>query len=553
MSLRQCGSHANHHTRPALHTRALASAQEFRCASVLRCLRSAHPPCRKYSQKMQRHSFTLPIAIAREGAESFKRQIMRQIERLIVSGRLQPTDRLPSIASLVAMLGVSRNTVIGAYEGLADIGLLRGEPGRGFYVADAIPRVSTLLAEEGVASPPVAAPTTPVARPGVHPLPPRSPVTFDFKIGRPAPDAFPARRWAALSNPLLRHMAHALSEYPCAEGLWGLRVQIADYLAATRALAVEPEQIVIVTGVQEALHLLAAQLVHHGDRVVIESPGYTGFANLPSLKHAIQTPVPIDANGLCTTALPEASVRLAYTTPSHQYPLGYTMSMPRRRALLDWAARVGACVIEDDYDGEFAYDSAPLPPLMALDASRVVYVGSFSKVLGPGLRLGFMVCPPWLTEAIASRKALLNHGCPWLEQAVLARLFEYGDYSRHLYRLRQRYRAQRDVLLDGLRDIWGHDCHISGVGTGMHVALHLPTGGITATELADLALARGIRLYPLNEAACHHIPASGNRILLLGYACQRANQIREAMARLKLAVADHHRLRGLATPESVAI
>ncbi|WP_257993088.1 aminotransferase class I/II-fold pyridoxal phosphate-dependent enzyme [Cupriavidus pauculus] len=134
-------------------------------------------------------------------------------------------------------------------------------------------------------------------------------------------------------------------------------------------------------------------------------------------------------------------MQLAYATPSHQYPLGYAMSMDRRRALLDWAAHVGACVIEDDYDGDFACDSAPPLPLMALmalDPARVVYVGSFSKVLGPGLRLGFMACPPWLADAIARRKALLNYGCPWLEQAVLARLIEYGDYSRHLYRLRRR-------------------------------------------------------------------------------------------------------------------
>lgn len=496
---------------------------------------------------MQRHSFSLPIQILRDGSEPYKRQIMRQVEHLILSGRLQPADRLPSIACLVAMLRVSRNTVVGAYEGLIDAGLLRGEPGRGFYVAEAIPRASSLPLPPPVATPatvdkPDALPGSSrtgagISPPGVHATPPRCPVAFDFKIGRPAPDAFPARRWAMLSNPLLRQMRHAISEYPSAEGLWGLRMQIADYLAATRALAVDPTQILIVAGVQEALHLLAAELVHHGDRVVMESPGYAGFCNLPHLRHAVRIAVPVDADGLCTDALPTAPVQLAYTTPSHQYPLGYTMSMDRRRALLDWAATVGACVIEDDYDGDFAYDSAPLPPLMALDPARVIYVGSFSKVLGPGLRLGFMACPPWLTDALARRKALLNHGCPWLEQAVLARLFEYGDYSRHLYRLRRRYREQREALLAGLRDIWGAGCQISGTGTGMHVALHLPPSESDATDIANRALARGVRLYRMDEAACGHIPASGNRVLLLGYASQTVTQIREAMARLKSAVA----------------
>lgn len=492
---------------------------------------------------MQRHSFSLPIEILRDGSEPYKRQIMRQVEHMILSGRLQPDDRLPSIASLVAMLRVSRNTVVGAYEGLTDTGLLRGEPGRGFYVAQAIPRASPApipspaMPDATKALPRSSQASAGLFLPGVHAAPPRSPVTFDFKIGRPAPDAFPTKRWATLSNPLLRQMRHAMSEYPPAEGLWGLRMQIADYLAATRALSVDPTQILIVAGVQEALHLLAAHLVHHGDRVVVESPGYAGFWNLPHLRHAVRIPVPVDADGLCTRALPHAPVQLAYTTPSHQYPLGYTMSTERRRALLDWAAQAGACVIEDDYDGDFAYDSAPPPPLMALDPARVVYIGSFSKVLGPGLRLGFMACPAWLTDAIARRKALLNHGCPWLEQAVLARLFEYGDYSRHLYRLRRRYREQRDALLAGLRDIWGTHCRISGVGTGMHVALHLPPSAPDAADIANSALARGVRLYTMDEAACSHIPEAGNRVLLLGYASQTVAQIREAMARLKLTVA----------------
>lgn len=484
---------------------------------------------------MQRHSFSLPIAIARDGTEPYKRQIMRQVEQLILSGQLQPGDRLPSIACLVAMLHVSRNTVVGAYECLTDAGLLRGEPGRGFYVADAPPRAPAPTSRIVSAAAMPSGAGIGISSPGVHAMPPRSPVRFDFKIGRPAPDAFPARRWASISNPLLRQMRHALSEYTPAEGLWGLRMQIADYLAATRALAVEPQQILIVAGVQEALHLVADLLVQDGDRVVVESPGYAGFCNLPRLLRARQIAVPVDAEGLCTAALPEAPVRLAYTTPSHQYPLGHTMSMRRRRALLDWAARAGACVIEDDYDGDFVYDSTPLPPLMALDPGRVIYVGSFSKVLGPGLRLGFMACPDWLTDALAQRKALLNHGCPWLEQAVLARLFESGDYSRHLYRLRQRYMAQRDALLEGLRDIWGDSCQISGAGTGMHVALHLPHDGPSAIDIAESALSQGVRLYPLGEAACRQIPVSGNRILLLGYASQCVDRIRDAMSRLRLA------------------
>ncbi|MEN7531765.1 PLP-dependent aminotransferase family protein [Cupriavidus sp. DL-D2] len=491
---------------------------------------------------MQRHSFELPLVLDRESGEPYKRQIGKQIEWLILSGRLQPADRLPSIACLTSMLHVARNTVLGAYECLIDAELVRGEANRGFFVADNVPRA---------AMPTPQLPTTPrdaLATPsfgkhfpilgstGVHTLPPAAPVRFDFRIGRPATDAFPARRWAALSSTLLRQMSHAVSDYTPPEGLWGLRTGIADHLAATRALAVDPEQIIIVAGAQEALHLAAAQMVRPGSRVVVEAPGYAGFCNLPQLADASPIALPVDTDGLCTDALPPGPASLAYVTPSHQYPLGVTMSMCRRRALLAWAARSGACIVEDDYDADFRYESSPLPPLMAIDPSRVIYVGTFSKVLGPGTRLGFMACPPHLVEVMARRKALLNQGCPWLEQAVLARLLERGDYNWHVYRLRQRYRAQRDVLVEGIRNIWGNTCEIVGPGAGLHLALRLPLHGPDARTIAHGALRSGIRVYTLEEAACRHGEVWQGHTLLLGYASMNAGQIAEAMTMMRAVV-----------------
>lgn len=489
---------------------------------------------------MQSKVLSLPVVLSRESGESCKRQIARQLEWLILSGRLQAGDRLPSINGLVAMLGVSKNTVLAAYALLADAGLINSERSRGFFVAPDGPLRADPAGPDYILTlpPPVYADAShPVRAPGVHACPPEAPIRFDFKVGRPSAHAFPWRRWSALSRHLLRHVGRSMSEYTPAEGLWGLRMQIADYLSATRAIKIEPEQVVIVAGTQEALSLLAAHFLEAGDSAVMESPGYAGFSHVLALHRARETPVPVDEQGLRTELLPERPVRLAYVTPSHQYPLGHTLSMPRRRQLLEWAARTGALVIEDDYDGDFCYESAPLPPLMAMDPLRVVYLGTFSKALGPGLRLGYMVCPRPLAEAIGRRKALLNNGCPWLDQAVMARFFDEGEYSRHMYGLRRRYRVQRDQLLDGIALVWRGEGQVSGMNAGMHVAFQLPADSPPARDVARRALQYGVRLYPLEAAASDCRSSRDERTLLFGYAALEPAEIAIAMAVLGKALA----------------
>lgn len=482
---------------------------------------------------MRNRLLSLPIQLAPCGGEPYKQQIARAIEELIVTGRLRADDQLPSINELVAMLKVSKNTVLGAYQLLQDAGLIRSALRRGFFVeavGDCALKPAELASRPAQPPPIYASTVRPVHAPGVHTPPPPVPVRFDFKVGRPSPHAFPWRRWAALSNQLLRHAGRAIGEYSPAEGLWGLRMQLADYLASAKMLSVEPEQIIIVAGTQEALSLIVANCLDDGAEVVMEAPGYTGFSHLLAQHRARSVQVPVDAEGLRTALLPERALPLAYVTPSHQYPLGHTLSLARRRQLLEWAARNGTLIIEDDYDGDFRYASAPLPPLVAMDPTRVVYLGTFSKVLGPGLRLGYLVCPPALVDSITRRKALLNNGCPWLEQAVMARYLESGEYSRHVHSLRQRYRKQRDSLLDGLQRVWGHAGEVSGEHGGMHVAFRLPDGSASATEVARMALARGVRLYTLPEAASGG--GGDERVLLFGYAALDERAIAQAMTRL---------------------
>lgn len=476
--------------------------------------------------------FSLPITLSHAHHSPYKQQIARQIESLISSGRLQDGNRLPSISRMASLLQVSKNTVMGAYDLLIDSNLIHSEPSRGFFVTphrqrqsrnedpDFVLELDTDIDLDAV---------NPARASGVHVPPPPVPIRFDFKVGRPSVHAFPLRQFIHLSNQLLRHAGAAMSDYTPPEGLWGLRLQIADYLSATKGIKTDPEDVLITAGSQEALSLIASHFLDHNSSVVYETPGYTGFYNLLRRHRARVHAVPVDQEGLCTDLLPEHAVRLAFVTPSHQYPLGHTMSLTRRQRLLEWAGRSGALIIEDDYDGDFCYGAALPPPLAAMSPRHVIYLGSFSKTLGPGLRLGYMVCPPALTKDFIERKALLNNGSPWLTQAVLARYFDEYNFARHLQILRRRYLEQRNALLQGLAAIWDGAGTISGQNAGMHLAFRLPDNSPSAHALANAALHYGIRLYPLEQAASREPDTANPRHLLFGYACLSPADIHQAM------------------------
>lgn len=492
-------------------------------------------------------SIPLPLRIDRESGVPYQHQIADQLERFIFAGLLKPGDRLPSLVELADSLAVSKNTVLGAFDKLSEVGFIQGLRGRGFFVS-ADGRALTAV-------PPVSAPASaqPALTPdwlqqgsGVHIDPPAAPVRHDFKVGRPSADAFPYRLWSRLSSELLRYAPgrQSMTEYVPACGLWGLRMHIADYLGVAKAIRVEPEQVIVVAGIQEALSLLAGRFLGAGSVALAETPCYSGFYNLPELHRAKIRSVGVDDDGLRTDDLPLLAASpgrrapLVYVTPAHQYPLGYTLSLARRRALLAWAERNGAYVVEDDCDGDFRYEEAPLPSLMALGGGNVIHLGTFSKVLGPGLRLGYMVCPPDLVEEMARRKALLNNACPSLDQAVMARFFEDNNYARHLHGLRRRYREQRDCLVAGLRRLFGADCRISGEQAGMHLALHLPAWLPSARDVARTAMRCGVRVYTLSESASTVEAGSDldDRVLLFGYAALPTASIEDALGRLALAV-----------------
>jgi GntR family transcriptional regulator/MocR family aminotransferase len=278
-------------------------------------------------------------------------------------------------------------------------------------------------------------------------------------------------------------------------------------------------------------------LATQGDEIVVENPCNQGAAYLFESLQMKWRPIDIDSSGIDAGAVANTSARLAYLTPSHQFPMGATLSLDRRRTILRWAQRTGAYIIEDDYDCEYRYDGAPLPAMMAMNSEYVIYLGTFSKSLGAGLRTGFAIFPEHLVEAAATAKALLDNGQVWLEQAALARFMQGGGFLRHLRRARQHYAARRNALIDRLRERFGN-VDLMGTEAGTHVAWRLPPSLIPAHNTKALARARNIGIYTVQSGGGHEYKGSQFETdwLLLGYASLSENQIRAGIDRLADAI-----------------
>lgn len=349
----------------------------------------------------------------------------------------------------------------------------------------------------------------------------------------PAVDAFPGQIWARLSAEVWRGGAPSLLGYGDPAGYRPLRQAIAAYLGAMRGIACTAEQVIVTSGSQQAISLAAQLLADAGDAAWVEDPAYVAGRNALSVAGLRTVPVPVDMEGLDVAAgeASAAHARLALVTPSHQYPLGAVMSLRRRFALLAWAERANAWVIEDDYDGEFRYSGRPLLPLAALDAGqeRVIYVGTFSKVLAPGLRLGYVVLPVRLVGAFTAARALADRQSPGPDQAILAEFIARGYLARHIRAMRVLYRARRDALADavarhadGLLDMALPEC-------GLHALGLFSDSSVMDTEIYGRALRLGLQTPPLSAYYSPGHPRSG---LLLGFASTPEEQIAPAVRRL---------------------
>ncbi len=317
-------------------------------------------------------------------------------------------------------------------------------------------------------------------------------------------------------------------------GPLGTRKAIAGWLRRSRAVRCEPEQLMIAASVQQMLAILARLLIEPGQVLIVEDPSYIGFHAAFLAEGAALLAIPVDSNGILTERLPgsagiaAADARLAVVTPSHQFPLGMTLSLDRRVALLEWARRTGVVLVEDDYDGDLRLEGQPLEALRGLDErDEVIYLGTFAKALYPATRLAYAVLPRWLVEPVARARAASDRHPTWGDAFAVTRFIESGELERHLARMRRLYRARRDALVDALKVAFGSTASIGPAEAGIHLTLGLPDS-VDDIALADAASARGIAVTPLSPHYAHQ-PKSG---LLLGFGGQREEALREGVAQL---------------------
>jgi len=450
-------------------------------------------------------------------------QLMRALKHSILLGRLPAGTQLPATRVLAADLGLSRNTVVTAYEMLCAEQLAVSKGGSGTFVAPGMNPPSA--APERIRLPPQTRYAARVRRMPQFALR-RSErrLRFDFQYGEPLVNPTLVTAW---SRALSRAARRGELRYPSSLGLRALRQCICENLARRRGVVCDADDVLIVSGAQQAFSLLARVAIEEGDAVAIEDPGYE-LASRALLAHGAElVPIGVDAEGMQVQALRRRDVRMILVTPSHQFPTGAVLSLDRRLALIKLAVDRQCWIIEDDYDGEFRYDSAAIPALRSLDVrGRVIYVGSFSKLMFPGLRLGYMVCPRALRDDLIAAKALDDVACGSVEQTALAELMRSGAFDRHVRRAGLELRRRRRALIEGLRSHGRGELLLIDSHAGMHLVGWLPAWSERQVQaLVATARQRGLGLHPISPHYRRRPAPSG---LLLGYAGLSVKQLRMA-------------------------
>jgi GntR family transcriptional regulator/MocR family aminotransferase len=478
------------------------------------------------------------LAIDRDSPRPLYRQIYEAYRDAIAERRLRAGERLPSTRGLAVELGISRLPILEAFEQLLAEGYCESRIGAGTFVAAALPEhAARLRARSGrrVARPDPGARL--VSRsPALRLRPPQGlGGAGPFHIGQPALDHFPFRAWASLVSRHARRLEATDLRYGAAAGSKPFREAIAAYLRTSRGVLCTADQILVTSGSQQALELTARVLLDPESAVWVEDPGYWGARHALQVAGAKLVPVPVDDEGIDVAAGIARSrlARAAFVSPSHQFPLGVTMSASRRLQLLDWAEHTGAWVIEDDYDSEYRYEIQPVPALQGLDRdARVIYIGTFSKVLSPALRVGYLVLPLDLVESFVAARRSMDICPPPFFQSVLAEFLDQGHFARHVRRTRQLYRERRGALVEALRDRESGALGVHGVQAGTHLVATLSPGA-RDVEVSERAAALGLAVMPLSSC---YLGKTGRQGLVLGYGAVSVEEMPEAARRLRRAL-----------------
>jgi GntR family transcriptional regulator/MocR family aminotransferase len=481
------------------------------------------------------------VLLRLDGDGPLHRQAYRALRAAILERRLAAGARLPATRALARECGLSRNTVLAAYEQLVAEGYATARVGSGTRVCETLPAPVVRAAARREPEPPrlsaFGARIAAAIPPGRASWSlPREPLPHDFRYGEPAYADLPLATWSRLLGRRARRISVRRLAYQAPGGAPELREALAGYLARARGVRAAPEQLIVVRGSQQAIDLTTRLLLDPGDTVVLEEPHYTGFTFCTTALGAKPVFVPVDGDGLQVDALEGVrAARLACVTPSHQFPAGSVMPLARRLALLAWAQRSGAFVLEDDYDGEFRYTGRPLECLQALDEhGRVLYMGTASKLLFPALRIGWLVAPPALAPHFSDAAALADTGTATLEQLALADFIREGHLERHVRRMRARLAARRAALVDSLDRELGERAQVHGADAGLHVLLRLPELRMREVRaLREACRTRGVGVYP---AAPFYARPPRHAEVLLGYGALGEDAIREGVVRLRRAL-----------------
>jgi len=469
------------------------------------------------------------VELDRSRPRGLRAQIEEALRAAVRSGRLAPGTRLPSSRALAGDLGVTRGVVVDAYEQLAAEGYVTTVQGSGTTVND--------VGDADGAASRTARRRAPGRRPGGPPPPADQPaavtLTTDFRTGLPDLGLFPRAAWARATKAALATMPDADLGYHTGAGLPRLRAALASYLGRVRGVSCTPDQVVVCNGFGHGFSLVVRALVDRGHtEVAVEVPGYDDPRDQIRWAGARVRAIPVDGEGLRVADLAATRVRAVVVTPAHQAPTGVVLAPDRRTDHVDWARAVDGIVVEDDYDAEYRYDRHPVGALQGVAPDRVVYSGTLSKSLAPGLRLGWLVAPPDLVDEILTGRKATDHMTTSIVQATFAEFLEAGDLDRHLRRTRRAYRERRDVLMDALAERLP-EVHSEGVSAGLQAFVTLPDGW-DAADVVARAARHGVGVYQPGDDLMD--PAHRARSLLLGFGTLRPEQIRDGIRRLAEAV-----------------
>lgn len=451
------------------------------------------------------------------------RQVYEQIRLSILNGWIVAGERLPSTRELASSLGISRNVILEAYEQLIVEGYIEGRKGSGTYVAEGtFLNLSTMENYNPLYE---------------QQLNKEIEDIIDFRSGLPALDMFPRNAWGKIAKEVCIDTTHAIFGYDYPEGRAELRYIVSDYLNRTRQVLCHPDQLVITSGATQALSLISNLLLSPGDEVIIEDPITNEIQTIFSSQGSILYPIPVDEQGMRTDLIPlTRKPKFIFVTPSHQFPLGGTLPIQRRIQLIQFARTNDCFIVEDDYDSEFRYQGVPVSSLQGLDPERVIYIGTFSKILSPALRLGYLILPPSLIEQGKNLKWYTDLHTPSLEQLTLAKFINEGRLEQHVKKMKRIYKIRRDYLKSCLLEEFGDNVKISGDTTGLHLIAVFNNIEFSAQKVAEILGVYKVKVYPIEP---HTIRKNLHQNkLILGYGNLTKEEIKKGVTRLKQALID---------------